>query len=123
MQSMAYQSKTKMEKCVQIVASTANLGTDMDASPRRWLKKPLGVALLALATLPLLAAAYQMAARFTTEREAQQHCPADTVVWVNLPTGVYHFKGQRWYGNTKSGAYECRREADLEGSRPTHNRQ
>jgi len=49
-----------------------------------------------LAMLPLLVAAYAMAARFTTEREAQAHCPTDVVVWVNLPTGVYHFKGQRW---------------------------
>ena len=29
------------------------------------------------------------------ETEAQQHCPADTVVWVNTPTGIYHFKGMR----------------------------
>ncbi|NDH67698.1 MAG: hypothetical protein EBY22_07300 [Gammaproteobacteria bacterium] len=92
-------------------------------SPTRWLTKTLRAALLALAMLPLLVAAYAMAARFTTEREAQAHCPTDVVVWVNLPTGVYHFKGQRWYGNTKSGAYECRKEADKEGSRPTHNGQ
>jgi len=91
--------------------------------PTTWLKKALQAALLALAMLPPLVAAYAMAARFATEREAQAHCPADVVVWVNLPTGVYHFKGQRWYGNTKSGAYECRREADREGSRPTHNEQ
>jgi len=92
-------------------------------SPIKWLTKALIVALLAIAMLPLLVAAYAMAARFTTEREAQAHCPADVVVWVNLPTGVYHFKGQRWYGNTKSGAYGCRKEADQEGSRPTHNGQ
>lgn len=87
------------------------------------LKRTLRAAVLALAMLPLLAASYAMAARFTTEREAQAHCPKDVVVWVNLPTGVYHFKGQRWYGNTKSGAYECRKEADKEGSRPTQNGQ
>ncbi len=33
---------------------------------------------------------------FQFEREAKQHCPTDTVVWVNTPTGIYHFKGQRW---------------------------
>jgi len=92
-------------------------------SPTRWLTKTLRAALLVLAMLPPLAAAYAMAARFTTEREAQAHCPKDVVVWVNLPTGVYHFKGQRWYGSTKRGAYECRKEADQEGSRPTHNGQ
>lgn len=60
---------------------------------------------------------------FPTDQEAQKHCPADVVVWVNLPTGVYHFKGQRWYGNTKSGAYACKAEADNAGDRPTKNGQ
>jgi hypothetical protein len=49
---------------------------------------------------------------FPSEVQAQQHCPGDTVVWLNLPTGIYHAKGQRWYGRTKSGAYVCRTEAD-----------
>ena len=35
---------------------------------------------------------------FTTEQAAQQHCPGDVVVWLNTRSGVYHFKGQRWYG-------------------------
>ena len=60
---------------------------------------------------------------FTTEQSAQQHCRTDTVVWLNLPTGVYHFKGQRWYGNTKSGAYVCEQEADQAGDRATKNGQ
>lgn len=89
----------------------------------RWLNKTLRAAVLVLAMLPLLAASYAMAARFTKERKAQQHCPKDVVVWVNLPTGVYNFKGHRWCGNTKSWAYECCKEADQEGSRSTHNGQ
>ena len=60
---------------------------------------------------------------FSTEQQAQAHCPADTVVWLNLPTGVYHFQGQRWYGNTKAGAYVCRKEADAGGDRATRNGQ
>jgi hypothetical protein len=60
---------------------------------------------------------------FPTEQSAQQHCPADAVVWLNLPTGVYHFKGQRWYGRTKSGAYVCRQEADMAGDRGSLNGQ
>jgi hypothetical protein len=63
------------------------------------------------------------AQRFQFEAQAKQHCPADTVVWLNIPTHVYHFKGMRWYGSTKSGAYVCRKEADAEGDRPTRNGQ
>jgi hypothetical protein len=62
-------------------------------------------------------------ATFPNEQQAQQHYPADTVVWVNLPSAIYHFKGERWYGNTKSGAYVCQREADRAGDRATRNRQ
>jgi hypothetical protein len=60
---------------------------------------------------------------FQNEQAAQQHCPADIVVWLNLPSGVYHFKGQRWYGNTNHGAYVCQREADAAGDRATRNGQ
>ena len=60
---------------------------------------------------------------FTSEQSAHQYCPTDRVVWLNLPTGVYHFKGQRWYGNTKSGAYVCEQEADQAGDRATRNGQ
>ena len=56
---------------------------------------------------------------FSTEQLAKQHCPTDTVVWLNLPTGIYHYKGQHWYGNTKSGAYVCQKEADQAGDRAT----
>jgi hypothetical protein len=56
---------------------------------------------------------------FNTEQSAKLHCPTDTVVWLNLPTGIYHYKGQHWYGNTKSGAYVCQKEADQAGDRAT----
>jgi hypothetical protein len=32
---------------------------------------------------------------FADEAKAQQHCPKDTVVWLNLPTMLWHYKGQR----------------------------
>jgi hypothetical protein len=69
------------------------------------------------------AVAAQLPALFTTEQEAQEHCPQDVVVWLNLPTGIYHFKGQRWYGRTKSGAFVCEMEADQAGDRATRNGQ
>jgi hypothetical protein len=60
---------------------------------------------------------------FGTERQAQQHCPADVVVWLNIPTGIYHMQGMRWYGATKRGAYVCQKEADKAGDRETKNGQ
>jgi hypothetical protein len=60
---------------------------------------------------------------FQAETEAQRHCPADVVVWVNTPSGVYHFKGMRWYGNTNHGAYVCKKEGDQAGYRATRNGQ
>jgi hypothetical protein len=60
---------------------------------------------------------------FSTEEQAQQHCPGDVVVWLNLPTRIYHWKGMRWYGNTKNGAYMCKKDADENGNRGTLNGQ
>jgi hypothetical protein len=85
-----------------------------------------GIALALLLLLPGAVLAQRPAAplpTFPTEQQAQQHCPSDTVVWLNLPTGIYHFQGQRWYGNTKSGAYVCQVEADRAGDRASQNGQ
>jgi hypothetical protein len=59
--------------------------------------------------------------QFATEQGAQTHCPNDAVVWLNLYSGIYHFKGQRWYGATSRGAYVCQRDADKSGNRATRN--
>ena len=60
---------------------------------------------------------------FSTEQTAHQHCPADTVVWLDTKSGVYHFKGQRWYAATKQGAFVCKKEADAADTRATRNGQ
>jgi hypothetical protein len=60
---------------------------------------------------------------FTSEAQAQQHCPADTVVWLNLPTMIWHYKGERWYARTKNGAFVCKKEASVSGARETRNGQ
>ena len=77
-------------------------------------------ALLVLINTPDFA---QNAPLFHTEHEAAQHCPNDVVVWVNTASGVYHFYGERWYANTKNGAYVCKSEADQSGYRATRNGQ
>ncbi len=58
---------------------------------------------------------------FNSEQSAQVHCPYDVVVWLNLPTGVWHYKGARWYGMTKHGAFVCQNEAMVAGSRASLN--
>jgi hypothetical protein len=60
---------------------------------------------------------------FTDEAKAQQHCSKDTVVWLNLPTMIWHYKGQRWYANTIHGADACEKEAGAAGARATKNGQ
>ena len=55
--------------------------------------------------------------QFNTEQAAQNSCPGDKVVWLNLPTGVYHYRHQRWYGATKNGAYVCEKDAIKSGKR------
>ena len=50
-------------------------------------------------------------------------CPGDRKVWVNTRTGVYHLEGERWYGRTKQGQFECERAAIAEGDRETRNGQ
>lgn len=77
-----------------------------------------------LSFLLLLSPAYAFALDlFQSEQTAQQHCPNDIVVWLNLPTGVFHYKGQRWYGMTRHGAYVCKQEAMAEGDRATRSGQ
>jgi hypothetical protein len=58
---------------------------------------------------------------FSTEAEAKGRCPSDTVVWVALPSRVYHFSGTRYYGNTKHGAYMCEGDTAAAGMRGAKN--
>src|SRR5437870_8700063 len=44
-------------------------------------------------------------------------------VWVNTATGVYHYPGARWYGNTKHGKFMSEAEARAHGFRPALNKQ
>jgi hypothetical protein len=39
------------------------------------------------------------------------------IVWLNSASGIYYYKGDRWYGRTKRGAYTCERDAINAGSR------
>jgi hypothetical protein len=91
---------------------------------------PHGICLLMTATLRLYAAAFAMLAwspafaqTICHDPPAGMSCPGDRLVWVNTPSGVYHFKGQRYFGCTKTGKFLCQHDADLEGDRSTRNGQ
>jgi hypothetical protein len=59
--------------------------------------------------------------RFPTEQQAQRHCPNETVVWLDLYSGIYHFKGQLWHANTSKGMFVYQKEAGHAGDRATRN--
>jgi len=50
-------------------------------------------------------------------------CPGDRIVWVNIPTGIYHLEGERWFGRTNDGKFVCEKAAKIEGDRETRNGQ
>jgi hypothetical protein len=56
---------------------------------------------------------------FNTEQSAKLHCPTDTVVWLNLPTGIYHYKGQHWYGEHQERRL-CLSERSRSGRRQSY---
>jgi hypothetical protein len=59
--------------------------------------------------------------QFSSEAQAKARCPTDTVVWVNLNSGVYHFPGRKTYGQTKKGAYMCERDTAAAGFHAAKN--
>ena len=50
-------------------------------------------------------------------------CKGDQVVWVNTRSGVYHYRGERYFGSTKQGKFVCEKDALREGDRATGNGQ
>ena len=52
---------------------------------------------------------------FRTEQQAQEHCPKDTIVWLDPQSGMYQLKGHGSYGLSGAGRYACRDEAERAG--------
>lgn len=73
--------------------------------------------LFALLGASLFALPATAAEQFDSEHGARQHCPSDTVVWLNLSSRVVHAKGAKWYGKTRAGAYVCRKELIIKGDK------
>jgi len=47
---------------------------------------------------------YRTTCEVQREKEAQEHCPGGLVVWLDLSSKVYYFRGQQMYGFTRNGA-------------------
>jgi hypothetical protein len=57
----------------------------------------------------------------TAATSQAQTPPEKGMVWVNLPTGIYHREGDRWYGKTKNGKFMSEADAIKAGYRPAKN--
>jgi hypothetical protein len=75
---------------------------------RNFVTSLIGIVGFASAALALSRGA--SASTFPTGPEAKRHRPADVVVWLNTENGIFYYRDQRWYGNTKGGAFACRNE-------------
>jgi hypothetical protein len=58
---------------------------------------------------------------FRTEQQAREHCPNDTIVWVDPQSGGYHLNTSPLYGHSGSGRYACHGEAELADMRAMAN--
>jgi hypothetical protein len=54
---------------------------------------------------------------FRSESQAQRHCPADTVVWLDFRKGIYYSRHQNRYAQGSTGSFVCREEARRSGFR------
>lgn len=88
------------------------------ASPSPSAKAPPAAAPSGTSMKPGVPAA---AGQFATEAQAKGHCPGDTIVWANLDSKIYHFSGNKNYGNTKKGAYMCEKDTAAGGFRAAAN--
>jgi len=73
------------------------------------------------ATRPATTGTPAAANEFASEALAKAHCPADTVVWANLTSKIYHYSDSNDYGKTKKGAYMCEKDTAATGIRPAKN--
>jgi hypothetical protein len=123
-QAKGITEKAYVEQCR---AGAAPAATPAAASPAATPAKPASTPAAppsAPATPPAARAAKQTPApaptgsdQFTTEALARSHCPADTVVWANLQSKIYHFASYKNFGTTKNGAYMCEMDANKQGFR------
>lgn len=85
---------------------------------------------------PSLAPEADLTNQFPVQSPSQQPSPQSSVqsaptaqpdhgsqVWVNTKSGVYHYPGTRWYGDTQEGVYMSESEAQSSGYHAAANGQ
>jgi hypothetical protein len=77
---------------------------------------------LAIATVlvlgPWVALAEETPPKLTLYKTASAAaCSGDDTVWVDPAARTYYVKGEKLYGKTGAGGYNCRRQADAAGYR------
>jgi hypothetical protein len=87
------------------------------------MNRPAKLVQVLLLSLAIVSGAAASRAGTPQHAPTNLHCPGDKVVWVNTRSGIYHFRGERYFGSTLNGKFICEREADREGDRPTRNGQ
>ena len=82
---------------------------------------------MVIITIPSVALAQQTPAKppakitlYKTSDSAA--CTSDATVWVDPDAHVYYLKGDQYFGKTKHGGYNCRRQADAAGYRASKSR-
>ena len=106
-------SPTTPEATTKTPAATTKIPTPATTAPAASNTLPAKAAPTAVKPTVAPSAANQ----FATDVLAKAHCPAGTVVWVNLKSQIFHFSGYKDYGTTKDGAFMCETDATTEGAR------
>jgi hypothetical protein len=118
-QASGKHKKEFMSECRGAPATAAAPAKPAPTAAAREKKEPKSVA--KSAPTPTTAGTPSGANQFATETAARLRCPLDTVVWVNLKSGIYHFSGKKDYGTTKRGAYMCEKDTSAGGFRAAKN--
>ena len=72
---------------------------------------PIGLAIALMVALTATGSSAQVLSPFRYEDQAQRHCPADTVVWLDFSKRKYYLSSQKLYGSGLHGSFVCLQEA------------
>jgi len=114
---LAYRREHKANcSSIKLLPSLRNANAGIPSMQNSWLCATGAITILIIALGVICAFAIPLTP-FRYESQAQRHCPADVVVWLDLRKGIYYSKRQRWYGRGFTGSFVCRAEARAGGYR------